>query len=559
MNQQTPWVDGLTIGEVFRRAAERYPAQDAMVFLEQGYRASYAELDQQVELAARGLLALGLQKGDHLALWCTNWPQWVLLQFASARVGVVLVTVNPGYRAAEFQYALHQSDARALALIERFKTSDYFQALHEICPDVSRSAPGQLDSEQFPNLRWIISLAGSTPPGMIHWSQLLARGQTVSPAALAEREAQLGPNDTINIQYTSGTTGFPKGAMLTHRNLLLNAYYVGQFQRLTASDRICIPVPLYHCFGCVLGSLCAVVHGATMVFPHESFQARETLAAIHQERCTAIYGVPTMFISQLEHEEFAHYDLKSLRTGIMAGSPCPIELMKRVTERMGADQITIAYGQTEASPVITQTCYDDPIRLRVGTVGRAIPGLEVKIVDPESGRELPDGQPGELCVRGHVVMRGYYKLPEQTAQAIDPDGWLHTGDLSLREPNGYYRITGRLKDMIIRGGENISPREIEECLYRHPKLEEVQVVGVPDRKFGEEILAWIKLRAGQSATEEEIRQYCRASLAHFKVPRYIKFVDVFPLTVSGKIQKFKIRQQAIEELGLQDAAKIETA
>jgi fatty-acyl-CoA synthase len=376
---------------------------------------------------------------------------------------------------------------------------------------------------------------------------------------LDEIAARLDPRDPINIQYTSGTTGQPKGAMLSHRNMLLNAYYAGERQRLGPSDRVCLPVPLYHCFGCVLGSLCCAVYGATMVFPSESFVAEATLAAIQNERCTAIYGVPTMFIAQFEHEDYLHRDLSSLRTGMMAGSPCPIELMKRVAHEMGAREITIGYGQTESSPLITQTRCDDPLELRVGTVGQPIPGVEVKIVDTITGQTLGDHQPGELCTRGHNVMIGYYNMPEKTAEAIDADGWLHTGDLSQREPNGYYRITGRLRDLIIRGGENIYPREVEERLFEHPSVEVAQVVGVPDRRLGEEVLAWVKLKAGRTATEGELMEFCRSSLAHFKVPRYWKFVDSFPTTVTGKIQKYLIRQQAIEDLGLQDVAKIETA
>jgi fatty-acyl-CoA synthase len=385
------------------------------------------------------------------------------------------------------------------------------------------------------------------------------RASEVSEDQLLRVEETLGCRDAINIQYTSGTTGFPKGATLSHRNVLLNAFYAGQNQRYTAEDRICIPVPLYHCFGCVLGTMCAVVSGAAMVFPSEGFQAGTALQAIEAEGCTSVYGVPTMFIAMMEHEDYPKRNLKSLRTGIMAGSPCPIELMKRVTSEMGASQITIGYGQTEASPLITQTRTDDPIELRVGTVGQALPHVEVKLVDPETNTDIHDGRPGELCCRGHNVMIGYYNMPGKTADAIDRDGWLHTGDLAMREPNGYYRITGRLRDLIIRGGENIYPREIEERLYEHPAVEDVQIVGVPDRKFGEEVLAWVKLRTGQQATPDELKAFCREKLAYYKVPHYWKFVDSFPTTVTGKIQKYKIRDTAIEELGLQDVANMETA
>uniref|UniRef100_A0A7C4QXA2 AMP-binding protein n=1 Tax=Schlesneria paludicola TaxID=360056 RepID=A0A7C4QXA2_9PLAN len=554
-----PWVDGLTIGQVLRETARRFPHADAFVFCQLDQRCTWAELDQEVDRVARSLLSLGLQPGDHFGVWATNIPQWVLLQFATARIGVVLVNINPAYRTAELEYALAQSDVRGLALIDHFKSTDYFASLHKACPELARCQPGELASPAFPRLKWVLALRGEAPAGTLPWDDFLARADEVPAAQLAAAESRLSPTDKINIQYTSGTTGHPKGAMLSHRNILINAYYAGMCQRLRHTDRICIPVPLYHCFGCVLGTLCAVVHGAAMVFPAEGFYAGETLAAIEAERCTVIYGVPTMFIAQFEHPDYPRRNLSSLRTGIMAGSPCPIELMKRVTREMGAREITIGYGQTEASPLITQTRTDDPLELRVGTVGRPIPGVEVKIVDPETGQELGDRQPGELCARGHGVMLGYYNMPDKTAEAVDPQGWLHTGDLALREPNGYYRITGRLKDLIIRGGENIYPREIEERLYEHPAVEDVQVVGVPDRKFGEEVLAWIKLREGHQLTAEEVRDFCRATLAHFKVPKYVKFVDAFPTTVTGKIQKFKIREQAIHDLGLEDVARIETA
>jgi len=520
---------------------------------------TWGELDAEVDRIARGLLALGFAPGDHFGVWATNVPEWILLQFATARIGVVLVNINPAYRTSELKYALRQSDVGGLALIDAFKSSNYFEMLNDVCPELSSSRPSELRSDSFPKLRSVIALRGAPSPGMLTWDELLARSESVLNGRVEDIAAILSPGDLINIQYTSGTTGQPKGAMLSHRNILLNAFYAGESQRLDHTDRICIPVPLYHCFGCVLGSLCAVVHSSAMVFPAESFRPGETLAAIEHERCTAIYGVPTMFIAMLEHEDYSRRNLSSLRTGIMAGAPCPIELMKRVTEQMGAREITIGYGQTEASPLITQTRTDDPIDLRVGTVGRPIPGFEARIVDVETGQELGDHQPGELCGRGHGVMLGYYNMPEKTAEAVDSDGWLHTGDLAMREPNGYYRITGRLHDMIIRGGENIYPREIEERLYEHPAVMEVQVVGIPDRRLGEEVLAWIKLKNGHSVAADELCAFCRQCLAHFKVPRHWKFVDSFPTTVTGKIQKFKIREQAIEELGLQDVANIETA
>jgi fatty-acyl-CoA synthase len=558
-NHAVPWVDGLTIGQALRESARRHTQCDAFVFCSPPARLTWGEFDSAVDRVARGLLALGFAPGDHFGVWATNVPEWVLLQFATARIGVVLVNINPAYRTGELKYALRQSDVRGLALVDCFKTSNYFDMLHEACPELAAAAPGELKSESLPKLQWVVSLRGDPRPGMLPWNELLNRSDGAPHARLEEIAAKLDANDAINMQYTSGTTGNPKGAMLSHRNILLNAFYAGECQRLDHADRICLPVPLYHCFGCVLGTLCSMVYGAAMVFPAEGFQPGATLTAIERERCTAVYGVPTMFIAQLEHEDYPKRDLSSLRTGIMAGSPCPIETMKRVTQEMGAREITIGYGQTEASPLITQTRTDDPIELRVGTVGRPIPGIEAKIVDVETGKDLPDGQQGELCGRGHGVMLGYYNMPEKTAEVIDADGWLHTGDLALREPNGYYRITGRLRDLIIRGGENIYPREVEERLYEHPVVVEVQVVGIPDRRLGEEVLAWVKLKSGHSATEDELREFCRQKLAHFKAPRYWKFVDSFPTTVTGKIQKFKIRELAIEELGLLDIAKIETA
>lgn len=554
-----PWVEGLTIGAVLRETARRFPARDAMVFSQDGARLTWEEFDRQVDRAAQGLLALGFRQGDRLGVWSTNWPEWVLLQFATARIGVILVTINPAYRAAELEYTLAQSELRGLALIEQFKSSSYLSMLREVCPELDSARPGELHSDKFPHLQWVIGLRGLTHPGVLAWRELADAAERAPADRLTTIERQLAPGDPVNLQYTSGTTGLPKGALLSHRNLLLNAFYAAEGQRLSDRDRICIPVPLYHCFGCVLGTMCAAVSGAAMIFPRETFVAAATLEAVEAERCTSIYGVPTMFIVELEHPSFRDRDLSSLRTGIMAGSPCPVEIMKRVTRDMGAREITIAYGQTEASPLVTMTRTDDPIELRVGTVGRPLPGIEVKIIEPLSGQPLPDGQPGELCCRGHDVMLGYYNMPEATAAAIDADGWLHTGDIAVRQTDGYFRITGRLKELIIRGGENIAPREIEELLYQHPKVEQVAVVGVPDRKFGEEVLAWIKLRAGETATPKELRDFCRQHLAHFKTPGHIKFVDGFPMTVTGKIQKYKIRQQAIEELGLQEVAFIHTA
>jgi fatty-acyl-CoA synthase len=543
-----PWVEGLTIAQILVRTARAFPARDALVFPALGLRLSFAQLLDEVDRAARGLVALGIGRGEHVAIWATNVPQWVILQFATARIGAVLVTINPAYRPFELEYVLRQSDAVALFLVDRFKSSDYFAMLAEVCPELAASAPGRPTSERFPRLRHVVSLKGATPAGAISWEEMLGRGD---PALdLGRRSEQLSPQDPINIQYTSGTTGFPKAATLSHRNLLYNALYVGGCQRMSEQDRICIPVPFYHCFGCVLANMCSIVYGAAMIVPAESFDPQATLEAIERERATVLYGVPTMFIAQLQHECFSRRDLSSLRTGIMSGSPCPIEVMRQVVDRMGAREITIAYGQTEASPVITQTRFDDPLELRVETVGRPLPGVEVKLIDPATGRVLGDEEQGELCARGHVVMLGYYNNPEATAKAIDAEGWLHTGDLAIRQASGHYRITGRIKDMVIRGGENIYPREIEEFLFTHPAIEQATVVGVPDPKYVEELCAWIKLKPGAQASEAEVREFCRAKLAHYKVPRYVKFVSAFPQTVTGKIQKFKVREQMIDELGL---------
>jgi fatty-acyl-CoA synthase len=555
----SPWVDGRTIGQVLRETARRHPQNDAVVFCSPHKRMTWREFDEAVDQVSRALLSLGLEPGDHFGIWATNVPEWVVLQFGAARIGIVLVNINPAYRTGELQYAVRQSDLRGLALVDTFKSSNYFAMISDACPELATSAPADLRSPTFPKLQWVISLRGKPPAGTLAWDEFLDYAEDLPQDKVDKLAAELRPQDPINIQYTSGTTGSPKGAMLSHRNLLLNAYYAGENQKLSHADRVCLPVPLYHCFGCVLGTLCCVVHGAAMIFPAESFEPSATLSAIERERCTAVYGVPTMFIAMLEHDDYPQRNLSSLRTGIMAGAPCPIEMMKRVTHEMGAREITIGYGQTEASPLITQTRTDDPIELRVGTVGRPIPGFEAKIVDAETGEDLADGKQGEFCGRGHGVMIGYYKMPDKTAEAIDPEGWLHTGDLAMREPNGYYRITGRLRDMIIRGGENVYPREIEERLYQHPAVMDVQVVGVPDRRLGEEILAWVKLKTGHNVTEDELRAFCRESLAHFKAPRYWKFVESFPTTVTGKIQKFKIREQAIDELGLRDVANIETA
>ncbi|HEY2881923.1 MAG TPA: AMP-binding protein [Pirellulales bacterium] len=570
-DEALPWVEHLTIAQALARTVERFANRDAVVFPQLGLRWNYGQLAEQVDQAARGLLALGIRTGEHVAIWSTNLPQWIVLQFATARIGAVLVTINPAYRSHELKFVLRQSDAVALVLTDRYKTSDYFAMLAEICPevvqvptDLARSEIGRLHSAEYPMLRHVVAIKGTAPVGALSWEQLLQLGNTVllgntvslgntGPHSKLEKiGVNLKNTDPINIQYTSGTTGFPKAAMLSHRNLLLNVFYGGQCQALSEQDRVCIPVPFYHCFGCVLGTLMSAVHGAAMIIPAESFDPAATLAAIEQERCTSLYGVPTMFISQLNDPSLAGRNLASLRTGIMAGSPCPIETMRAVVNTLGCREITIGYGQTEASPIITQTRHDDPLELRVETVGRPLKRVEVKVVDTATGLTLPENSPGELCARGHPVMLGYYNNPAATAEAIDANGWLHTGDLVVRLPDGYYKITGRIKDMVIRGGENIYPREIEEFLFTHPAIEQAAVVGVPDAKYGEELCAWIKLKTGAQASEEDLRQFCRNELAKYKVPRYVKFVTAFPQTVTGKIQKFKIREAMCAELGLKE-------
>ena len=550
--EKTPWVDGLTIGQVLAETCQRNAEAQALVFPHAGVIRSWQEFGQEVDATARALLAMGVKKGEHVAVWATNVPQWVLLQFATARIGAVMVTVNPAYRAHELKYVLNQSDSVALFLVDQFKTSDYFAMLAEICPEIAAAKNGEVQAADFPRLRQVVAIKGAPPAGLLPWDKFLALGASVPQADVDRIAATLQPDEAINIQYTSGTTGFPKAATLSHRNLLLNAYYVGMCQAMSERDRLCIPVPFYHCFGCVLGTLLCAVYGVTMIVPAEYFQPAATLDAIEQHRATAVYGVPTMYIAQLQDPSIAGRDLKSLRTGIMSGAPCPIEVMKQVEKVFGTKELTIAYGQTEASPVITQTRNTDPIELRVETVGAALPGVEVKIIDPATGDPLPDNEQGELCARGHVVMLGYYGNPEATAAAIDHEGWLHTGDLAVRLPNGYFKITGRLKDMVIRGGENIYPREVEEFLFTHPAVEQAAVFGIPDQKYGEELAAWVKLKAGCQATEQEIRDFCKQKLAHFKVPRHVRFVEQFPQTVTGKIQKFRMREAMKQELGLNE-------
>jgi fatty-acyl-CoA synthase len=529
-----------TIGANLDRTVARFGDRDALISCAQERRYTYAELGAAVDELARALLAAGLAAGDRIGIWSPNCVEWTLVQYATAKLGAILVNVNPAYRTSELQYALRQSGCRMLVAAPAFKTSDYRAMITEVRPSLSE-------------LERLVFL--DSPD----WDELVAGAASVSEEALSARSAGLAPDDPINIQYTSGTTGFPKGATLTHRNILNNGYFVGEGCRYTEEDRVCIPVPFYHCFGMVMGNLGATTHGAAMVIPAPGFEPEATLRACAQERCTSLYGVPTMFIAQLDHPRFADYDLSSLRTGIMAGSPCPVEVMKRVMDVMHMSEVGICYGMTETSPVSTQTAFDDPVDKRVGSVGRVHPHVEVKVVSPDGGDTVARGEPGELCTRGYSVMAGYWSEPERTAEAIDADGWMHTGDLATMDDEGYVNIVGRSKDMVIRGGENVYPREVEEFLYSHPLIADVQVIGVPDTRYGEELMAWIVVREGASIDVEAVREFCQGRIAHYKIPRYVKTVDAFPMTVTGKVQKFKMRNQAIEELGLAGSAAVKSA
>jgi fatty-acyl-CoA synthase len=543
---------GETIGTSFERTASRYAEHEALVVPYQDTRLTYAQLAEQVNAVAAGLVALGLQPGDRIGVWSPNNVEWVVLQFATAKAGLILVNINPGYRIPELEFALRSVECRALVTAPALKSSDYIAMLNEIAPELGSSVPGELHSERVPELRTVIRLATGSSPGMLAFEELATLAGSADHERLAKIASHLQFDDPINIQFTSGTTGTPKAATLTHHNIVNNAYFVGRQMALGQRDRMCIPVPMYHCFGMVLGTLCCVTHGATMVFASESFDPRAVLRVIDEERCTALHGVPTMFIAELDDERFDEFDLSTLRTGIMAGAPCPVELMKRVMQKMHLREVTIAYGMTETGPVSFQTRIDDPVERRVRTVGRVLPHTEVKIVDGD-GRVVPRGTPGELLTRGYCVMQGYWNDPERTARAIDAAHWIASGDLALIDEQGYCQIVGRIKDMLIRGGENIYPREIEEYLYQHPKIEAVEVIGVPDEKYGEEICAWIKLHAGESANEEEIRVFCRGKLAHFKIPRYIRFVESFPMTVTGKVQKYVMRERMTQELAGDEA------
>ncbi len=543
---------GETIGVNFDRTVARWGDRPGLISCAQKISWTYRELGAKVDAFAAGLLALGLQPGDRIGIWSPNNAEWIVTQFATAKAGLILVNINPAYRLAEVEYALNKVGCRALITATRFKTSDYIGMVNTLAPELARSRPGHLDASKLPHLRIVIQI-GESAPGTLLFEDVYGLGGTAERARLTDLAGVLQFDDPIAIQFTSGTTGLPKGATLTHHNILNNGFFDGEMMHYSEVDKVCIPVPMYHCFGMVIGALACVTHGSAIVFPGEGFDPLATLKAVASERCTSLYGVPTMFIAELDHPEFATFDLSSLRTGMMAGAPCPIEVMRRCVRDMHLTEMTIGYGMTETSPVSTQTAIGDPLEKQTGSVGRAHPHVEIKIVDTE-GRIVPRGVSGELCTRGYCVMLGYWDDPERTDQAIDKNGWMHTGDLATMDSDGYLNIVGRIKDMVIRGGENIYPREIEEFLYRHPAIQDVQVFGVPDQRFGEELCAWIKLRSGMALTADEVAAFCKDQIAHYKVPRHIQFVDEFPMTVTGKMQKFIMREKMTELLGVTAAA-----
>ena len=549
-DQSVPLLEN-TIGSHFEESVRRWGDCLALVSRHQGVRWTYRQLQNQVDTLAAGLVALGLEKGDRIGIWSHNNAEWVTTQFATAKAGLILVNINPAFRRTELNYVLNKVGCKALICMPQFKSSDYIRILMDVAPELKACAPGALHSEEIPELRIVIRLGEEQTPGMYNYQDVMSMGKDSDYLHVEHTAACLRATDPINIQFTSGTTGKPKGATLTHRNVLNNAFFVGEALNLTERDRLCIPVPLYHCFGMVLGNLACVTHGSAMVYPGAAFEAKAVLEAVHAERCTGLHGVPTMFIAELNDPDFDRYDLTSLRTGIMAGSTCPMELMKRVIQRMHMSEVTICYGMTETSPVSFQTSIDDPLERRISTVGRIHPHLEAKIIDGE-GHTVPPGTIGELCTQGYSVMLGYWSDEAQTREAVDSEGWMHTGDLATLDKEGYCRIVGRLKDLVIRGGENIYPRELEEYLYRHPNIRDVQVVGVPDKLYGEELCAWIVPRDGAVLTEDEIRNFCHGEIAQYKIPRYIRFVTTFPVTVTGKVQKFMIRKAMIEELNLSE-------
>ncbi len=548
-------IEDLTVGGLLSLVAQRRPDDEALVYADRGLRYTYRAFDEVVEECARALMAMGLEKGDHVAVWGQNVPEWVILQFATGKMGAVLVTVNPAYRSRELHYVLDQSDSAALFLTTGVRGADFVEVLGQAVPELAGAENGEISSSELPFLKNVVLMGEDAPEGapITSFEEFMQGAGKVSREDLEERKASLDADEVINMQYTSGTTGFPKGVQLTHHNIVKNGFLIGECMKLGPEDRVCIPVPFFHCFGCVLGTLNVVTHEGTMV-PVENFDAEMVLQAVHRERATALLGVPTMFIAELEHPDFEQYDTSSLRTGIMAGTNCPIEVMRKVVDVMGAREITIAYGQTESSPVITQTRTDDPLEIRVTTVGKVHPEVEVRIVSLESGEDCTPGKQGELWTRGYHVMKGYYKMEDKTREVIDEEGWLHTGDLAEMDEEGYVKITGRAKDMIIRGGENVYPREIEEFLYTHPAISDVQIYGVPDGKYGEQVAAAVILRSGESLSADELRDFCGESIAYFKVPHYVDVVEEYPLTASGKIQKYKLREAAIERHGLKAAA-----
>ncbi|MDO8682718.1 MAG: AMP-binding protein [Armatimonadota bacterium] len=549
---------GCTVGELFDSSVSRFPDLEALVSRHQSIRYTYRELGRAVDELARALMAIGIEKGDRVGIWSQNNAEWVLVQFATGKIGAILVNINPAYRIPELEYALKQSGTKALILAPAYRTSNYVEMMRQLLPEIKNDPKGGVRSGRLPDLRLLITIGQEEHAGFLSWPRLLELATEVTKEQSEERQAELEFDDAINIQYTSGTTGLPKGATLSHHNIINNGYFIGEAMRFTSQDRLCIPVPFYHCFGMVLGNLACITHGSAMILPSDRFDAEAVLETLEEEKCTAVHGVPTMFSAIMESPGLKKRKTPKLRTGIMAGSPCPIELMKQVISVLGASEITIAYGMTETSPVSFQTTVDDPIELRVSTVGRIHPHVEAKVINP-LGRTLPIGQPGELCTRGYNVMLGYWNDPGGTAVAIDAAGWMHTGDLGVMDENGYVNIVGRIKDMVSRGGEKVFPCEVEEVLYTHPAISEVQVIGVPDKKYGEQVMAWIKLKNGCSASDADIREFCKDRMAYFKIPKYIKFVTEFPMTITGKIQKYKMREVSIEELGLQDAASIRTA
>ena len=546
-----------TIGEVLDNLAKNQTDDWAVRYTDRPYKRTWKELNDEAELVARGLMSLGIRKGDHVAIWATNTPEWILTLFASAKIGAVLVTVNTNFKIFELEYLLRQSDTKLLVMMGGFKNNDYVATVNELLPEL-RNTSGDIESDSLPFLKRIVFAGNETPAGMLNFEDLKVLGNDFPVEIFEENKKTLSPHDVVNMQYTSGTTGFPKGVMLTHYNILNNGKTIGDGMKFTKDDRLCITVPFFHCFGLVLAMMACITHGTTMV-PVERYSPVPVMNAISVEKCTAVHGVPTMFIAMLEHAQFPQFDFSSLRTGIMAGSPCPIEVMKKVIDKMNMREIVIVFGQTEASPGCTMTTTSDSLEKRVNTVGRAFPGVECKIIDPDTGETLPADKAGEFCARGYNIMKGYYKMPEATAQAIDKDGWLHSGDLCTVDSEGYYKVVGRIKDMIIRGGENIYPKEIEECLYTNDKISDVQVIGVPSEAYGEEVMACVILKEGETMTEEEVKDFVAARMAKHKVPKYVRFVTSFPTNAAGKIQKFKMREEAIEGLKLQSAASIETA